>query len=93
LIDRADLSGPINLCSPHPLPNRESMACVRSAVGARFALPAPAWILEIGAFFLRTETELLLKSRYVVPRVLLEAGFRFSQPNWDKASRKLARRL
>lgn len=92
LITRDDLTGEFNLCSPHPLPNREFMAALRVAVGRRWGLPVPAWILEIGAFFLRTETELILKSRRVVPGRLREAGFQFRYPQWPAAARELVGR-
>src|SRR5262245_32799292 len=85
LIVRPDLDGPVNVCSPNPLPNREFMAAFRKACGVPVGLPAAQWMLEIGAFFMRTETELILKSRRVVPRRLLEAGFRFHYPQWQDA--------
>ncbi len=91
LIDH-DLAGPVNLASPHPLPNAEFMAALRSAAGVRFGLPAARWMLEIGAFFLRTETELILKSRRVVPGRLLQSGFAFEFPTWAEAARDLCRR-
>lgn len=93
LIEREDLSGPINLASPNPLPNREFMAALRSAWGVRFGLSAPAWLLEVGAFFMQTETELILKSRRVVPTRLLQAGFEFEHPEWPEAARELVRRF
>jgi uncharacterized protein (TIGR01777 family) len=90
LIDRADLSGPINLASPNPLPNAEFMRALRLAWGARLGLPAPTrWMLEAGAWALRTETELILKSRRVVPRRLLDSGFSFQFPLWPAAARDL----
>jgi NAD dependent epimerase/dehydratase family enzyme len=75
LIDRDDLDGPVNLASPDPLPLATFMAELRNAAGVRFGLPATAWMAELGAFVLRSDTELLLKSRRVVPRRLLDAGF------------------
>ena len=57
--------------------------------GERVGIPAPAWLLEIAAFFHRTETELLLKSRRVVPGRLLRAGFTFDFPTWNDAARDL----
>jgi uncharacterized protein len=77
ILAKEDLGGPINLAAPNPLPNRETMRLIRRACGAPFGLPATEWMLEIGAFFLRTETELLLKSRRVVPGKLLASGFQF----------------
>jgi len=89
LIARDDLAGAVNICSPNPLPNRELMAALHDALGMPLSLPVPAWALEIGAIFLRTETELILKSRRVVPRRLLEAGFAFRHPRWPEAARDL----
>src|SRR5581483_11546492 len=63
LIEREDFSGIVNLASPAPLPNRYFMRALRSAWGARIALPIPQWMLEIGTFLLRSESELVLKSR------------------------------
>jgi uncharacterized protein (TIGR01777 family) len=80
VIEHEDLKGPVNLAAPNPVSNAEFMASVRRASGARFGLPASRWMLEIGAFFLRTETELLIKSRRVVPGKLLSRGFVFRHP-------------
>jgi uncharacterized protein (TIGR01777 family) len=92
LIARPDLDGPVNICSPNPLPNREFMAAFRKAYGVSLGLPASQWMLEIGAIFLRTETELILKSRRVVPRRLQEAGFKFLYPEWPEAVADLVQR-
>jgi uncharacterized protein (TIGR01777 family) len=92
LITRDDLAGAVNMCSPNPLPNRDLMAALHDAVGMPLSLPVPAWALEIGAFFMRTETELILKSRRVVPARLLAAGFTFGYPRWPEAAADLARR-
>lgn len=89
LIAREDLDDAINIASPHPLRNRSFMAALRQACGAPIGLPTPAWLLELGAFFLRTETELVLKSRRVVPKRLLDAGFTFLHPDWPQAARDL----
>jgi uncharacterized protein (TIGR01777 family) len=86
------LSGPINVCSPNPLPNAEFMKILRRACGAPIGLPATKWMLEVGAFFIRTETELILKSRRVVPRRLLESGFEFQFPRWREAAEDLCQR-
>jgi uncharacterized protein (TIGR01777 family) len=90
LMARSDLSGPFNLAAPAPLPQREFMRALRTATGQRLALPAAKWMLELGSLCLRTETELILKSRRVVPGRLLEAGFRFTFPEWPEAARDLA---
>jgi uncharacterized protein len=85
LIDHEELEGPVNCSSPNPVPNAEFMRTLRKACRQPVGLPAAEWMLEIGAFFLRTETELLLKSRRVVPRRLLESGFRFNYPELHAA--------
>jgi uncharacterized protein len=80
LIARDDLNGVVNLAAPNPLPNRDMMRLVREVCGAPFGLPATKWMLEVGAFFIRTETELIIKSRRVVPGRLLASGFKFQFP-------------
>jgi uncharacterized protein len=92
LIDRDEISGPVNLAAPHPLPNREFMADLRRAWGMPVGLPAHTWMLSVGAFLMRTETELLLKSRRVVPSILREHGFDFRFPKWPEAAADLVRR-
>lgn len=89
LIDRHDVDGAVNLASPYPLPNAEFMRVLRAAYGAPIGLPASNWMLEIGAAFMRTETELILKSRRVVPARLLEHGFSFTFPSWSAAAADL----
>jgi hypothetical protein len=91
LIQREDLDGPVNLASPNPLPNRDFMLALREAWGMPNGLPAPAPLIEIAAFFLRTESELVLKSRRVVPTRLLDAGFAFHFPDWPEAAEDLVR--
>ena len=92
LIDHPELEGPVNLASPNPLPNAEFMRSLRRAWGARIGLPATAWMLELGAVPLQTETELVLKSRRVVPARLLQSGFHFDFPDWDAAAVDLCQR-
>jgi hypothetical protein len=92
LIDRDDIEGAVNLASPHPLPNREFMSVLRDAWGIPNGLPTPAPLIELAAIFLRTESELVLKSRRVVPGRLLEAGFQFEFPEWSQAAADLVHR-
>lgn len=92
LIARDDLDGAVNLAAPGPLPQREFMAELRAIWGRRIGLPATRWMAELGALVLRTDTELLLKSRRVVPGRLLDAGFRFDQPGWSAAAHDLVDR-
>ena len=92
LISRSDLDGPINLASPNPLPNREFQRILRRAWGVRLGLPTPQPMLEIGALLMGTESELVLKSRRVVPTRLLDAEFTFAFPTWPEAAHDLVTR-
>ena len=92
LIEHEEVAGPVNLASPEPLPNGEFMRDLREAAGIPFGLPAAGWMLEVGARLLGTETELILKSRRVVPGRLLGGGFRFRFPAWREAAGDLCRR-
>jgi uncharacterized protein len=92
LIARDDVHGVMNVAAPEPLPNADFMRILRESSGVPFGLPANRWMLEIGAFLMRTETELILKSRRVVPARLLEHGFRFAYPDWRSAASDLCRR-
>ncbi|WP_432505471.1 epimerase [Kineococcus arenarius] len=92
LLQREDLAGPFIVAAPDPLPQVDFMRSLRGAWGRRLALPATRLMAEAGAFVLRTDTELLLKSRRVVPGRLLEAGFAFEHPAWDAAAADLVRR-
>lgn len=92
LIEHESLEEAVNLAAPDPVPNAEFMRTLRRSWGVSVGLPATEWMLEIGAGFLRTETELVLKSRRVVPRRLLQAGFRFEFPTWEEAARDLCAR-
>ncbi len=91
LIAREDLAGPINIAAPNPLPNHEFMEALRDAWEMPNGLPAPAPLIKIAAFLLRTEPELVLKSRCVVPGRLLRAGFAFEFPSWPEAAEDLVR--
>ena len=89
LIEHKDISGPVNLAAPGPLPNKKFMRILRKAWGMPIGLPAAKFMLAIGAFFMRTETELILKSRRVVPKILTDSGFTFDFPDWNKAAADL----
>jgi len=89
LIANESLNGIVNIAAPHPVANAEFMRVLRRAWGVPVGLPAPAWLIEIGCFLLRTESELVLKSRNVVPGRLEEAGFRFLFPDWPEAASNL----
>src|ERR1700683_1630793 len=92
LIARDEIDGVVNIASPNPLRNREFMKALREAWGSSIGLPATSWMLELGTFFLRTETELVLKSRRVIPRRLVEGGFQFQFPEWGGAAQNLVDR-
>lgn len=83
------LDGAINLCSPNPLTQAEFMRVLREASGVGIGLPATAWMAKLGAVFMRTDAELVLKSRRVVPKRLLDAGFAFEFPRWNEACRRI----
>ncbi|WP_428231415.1 TIGR01777 family oxidoreductase [Flavobacterium sp.] len=88
-IIRKEISGIINVVSPEPIRNADFMTKLRKAVGFPFGIPMNKFLLEIGSFFIRTETELVLKSRNVIPKRLLENGFEFKFANIDNAFRDL----
>ncbi|RZL16338.1 MAG: TIGR01777 family protein [Hymenobacter sp.] len=77
LAQTAEISGPVNICAPQPLLNKDFNRLLAKYLKPVVCLPQPRWLLEMGAFVLRTETELILKSRKVYPERLLAAGFRF----------------
>lgn len=91
IIDHPELSGPINLAAPDPRPNAEFMRLARKALQVKIGLPAPELVVELGAFLLRTETELLLKSRRVVPERLLASGYRFQFSTVENALSELTK--
>ena len=93
LIDRDDFSGPVNAASPNPIPQREMMRIIRRECGVPFGLPATRRMLEVAAFVHRTEAELILKSRRVVPGRLLAEGFQFRFPRMEDAVRDIEGRL
>ncbi len=93
LIAHDEMTGMVNLSSPFPVANRKFMGCLRRAWCTSYiGLPAPSWILPLGTALLRTEAELVLKSRRVVPQRLLETGFDFHFPNWRGACQDLVTR-
>ena len=92
VIDHDSMDGVVNVAAPNPLPNREFMRDLRRAWGTAIGLPATEWMLELGAIALRTETELILKSRRVVPERLLDSVFSFIHERWAEAARDLCQR-
>ena len=80
-----EIDGTINCAAPNPITNKTFMETFRSVMHRKIGLPAPKWLLEIGALLIGTETELLLKSRWVIPERLTELGFTFQFPTIEKA--------
>jgi uncharacterized protein (TIGR01777 family) len=93
LIERDELCGPVNVCAPEPLPQRDFAQALRRAWGVPVGLPAARWMVALGALFLNGDSELVLKSRRVEPTRLLDAGFSFRFPTWPEASRDLVERM
>jgi uncharacterized protein len=83
--ERKELTGVFNCSSPDPISNHELMSTLRAKTNKSIGLPSPGWMLEIGAVFIRTETELILKSRWVIPERLLNEGFTFKYPTINEA--------
>ncbi len=85
LINTNQLSGPVNITAPNPISNNQFMSHLRSSLNVPIGINQPKFLLEIGAFLLRTETELLLKSRNVYPEILINSGFEFNFKEAEKA--------
>ena len=86
---RPDLEGAVNVAAPQPTDNRTLMATLRRLLGRRAGLPAYRWMLELGSAAIRTETELVLKSRWVIPERLVDAGYQFAYPDLEPALRDI----
>ena len=93
IIEHESLSGAVNVSSPNPLPYALFMRALQRAAHVPFGLPAARWMLEIGTRIMRTESELVLKSRRVVPQRLVESGFTFEFPTWPAAAVDLVNRF
>jgi NAD dependent epimerase/dehydratase family enzyme len=93
LIEHDEIEGPVNIAAPNPLPNAEFMKVLRSTWGVPFGLPAFEWMLELGAVVIKTETELILKSRRVIATKLMGSGFTFNFPTWPEAAADLGLHL
>lgn len=92
IIEHDDIAGPVNLAAPNPVSNAEMMATFRDLCDVPVGFPATLWMLELGAFFLRTETELIIKSRRVIPACLTDSGFRFHFNHLREALENLLKR-
>jgi uncharacterized protein len=92
ILDHTELSGPINLAAPQAERNADMMKLFRQSVSMPLGLPAAPWMLEVGAYLMRTETELILKSRHVSPAKLQATGFTFTHPSMKAALQDLSAR-
>jgi hypothetical protein len=89
ILSHTRLEGIFNLSAPEPLTNQDFMKELRTTLNSGLGLPAPAWLLDLGAFIIRTEPELVLKSRWVLPERLLNSGYEFRFPDAGSAFRNL----
>ena len=85
VLEHKELSGVYNCSAPNPVTNKILMSTFRNKTKTKFGLPSPAWLLRMGAVIIKTETELILKSRWVIPEKLLQAGYTFKYPTLDGA--------
>lgn len=92
IIEHEQLSGAVNIAAPNPLPYVEFMRTLRRAAGIPIGLPATEWMLKLGAIVMRTDVELILKSRRVISGRLMKDGFTFKFPDWESAARDLVTR-
>jgi uncharacterized protein (TIGR01777 family) len=91
-LETHELDGPVNVSSPNPSTNREFMATLRSVLGVPIGIPLQEWMLRLGSRVIQTETELILKSRWVLPQRLTDAGFTFQYPELEPALRQILHR-
>lgn len=90
IYEHQEISGPVNVAAPGAVSNAAMMSEVRTALGRRWGVPTPRWLLEIGARVIRTEAELVLKSRWLTSGVLAESGFEFAYPQLPSALAQIA---
>lgn len=89
IIQNEKLEGAINITAPKPFSNKQMMNQLQKKLKVPFGIPSSIWLLELASIFIKTETELMLKSRNVYPEVLLENGFKFRYPSFDNALNQL----
>ena len=89
LLENKSITGPVNLCAPYPLSQKEFMKILREVMGVKFGLPATKWMVELSSYLTRIDSELSLKSRYIIPKVLLDNKFHFQFPYWKEAAKDL----
>jgi uncharacterized protein len=85
IMEHKELTGVYNCSSPNPVTNKILMKAFRETTHTKIGLPSPTWLLKIGAVVIETETELILKSRWVIPEKLLQAGYVFKYPTLNGA--------
>ena len=90
---KSDLDGIVNVVGPNPVPNSEFNRAIRDALGVKLGPPSPAWLVALATKLMGTEAELVLKSRWVLPKRLQDAGFKFKFNDWPTAARDLVARL
>lgn len=93
ILDHPEIEGVFNCTSPKPVTNKQFMRVLRNITGHKLGLPIPAWMLKLGAFFIGTETELILKSRWVLPSKLLQQGFHFRYLDLKDAITSIVQRI
>jgi len=93
LSDHEKMEGVFNCAAPNPVNNKQFMQILRNVAGYKFGLPAYTWMLKIGAALIGTETELILKSRWVLPTKLMETGFQFKFPEIENAFRDIVKKI
>lgn len=89
----ADEEGVYNISAPNPVPNKVFMQALRKLTGNNFGIPAPTWLLKAGAWLIGTETELILKSRWVLPAKIISKGFQFRYPYLEDALTNIIKQL
>ena len=89
LIQNDTITGPVNMCSPQPLSQAEFMKILRETAGVKWGLPATKWMIELSSYFIGIDSELSLKSRYAIPKVLMDNKYSFLFPDWPSAAKDL----
>lgn len=89
IIENENFEGAINITAPKSLSNEDMMGQIRKKIKVSFGIPSPVWLLELASVFIKTETELMLKSRNVYPEILLENDFKFRYDTFEKALEEL----
>ena len=86
MLNHQEISGAVNLCSPNPLRNKDLGDAIGKVMHRPSFMPAPGFIIRL---ILGEFGDVLLKGQRVIPRQLLEAGFKFRYPNIEEALRNI----